>query len=105
MLKKNLIKRIEELQKEIRDVEKNFFKVLKLVGKEDMKIEVSESVLDFGAYDIRLAHSKKKVKWNTYAGVRMYRQLSDEMFIKVVKILIRDTKRYEKEKRKGMVKY
>ena len=108
MLKKELIKKIDELEQDKREIAKSFFKALKLINKEDMKMEISPAVREFCAYDVKVAKSKKLIKWRTYSGVKMSERLDKmgfppEIFIKVLRILIRNVKRYEKEKMKGTV--
>ena len=108
MLKKDLIKKVNELQKDKREIAKSFFEALRLIGKNDMKMEISPAVREFCAYDIRVAKSKKPVEWKTYGGVKISERLDKmgfppEVFIKALKVLIRNVKKYEKEKMKGTV--
>ena len=99
MLKKDLIKKIVELEKDNREIVDTFLKALRLVNKNDIKIEISPAVKEWFAYDIRIAKSKKPIKWKTYGGVRMWEYLDkigfpSKRFIKVLKELIRSVKKY-----------
>ena len=110
MLKKELIKKVDELRKDKREIVKSFFEALKSINRNNMKMEISPVVNEFCAYDIRVVKSKKSIKWGTYGGVRIYERLDKmgfppENFIKALKMLIEDVKSYEKEKRKGLVVY
>ena len=108
MLKKDLIKKINELQKHEREVVKSFFEALRLINKNDMKMEISPAVREFCAYDIRVAKSKKPIKWKTYGGARMWEYRGEmgwppKRFLEALKRLIKEVKRYEKEKRSGAI--
>ena len=103
MLKKDLIKQIDKLQKDKREIVKSFFEALILINRNNMKMEISPAVQGFCAYDIRVAKSKGKIKWKTYGGVRMWEKWYDigfppGRFIKAVKALIKGVEEYEKEK-------
>ena len=108
MLKKDLIKKIDELEKDKREIVKCFFEALRLINRNNMKMEISPAVREFCAYDIRVVKSKKPIEWKTYGGVKISERLDKmgfppEIFIRVLKELIKNVKRYEKEKMKGTV--
>lgn len=110
MLKKDMVKRIRELQEEKREIVESFFESLRLINKNNMKMEISPAVREFCAYDIRVAKSKKPIEWKFYGGTRFYERLDKmgfppEIFIKALKILIRNVKKYEKDKKSRTVIY
>ena len=103
MLKKDLIKQIDKLQKDKREIVKSFFEALILINRNNMKMEISPAVKEFCAYDIRVAKSKEKIEWKTYGGVRMWERWYDigfppDRFIKALKAVIKGIKKYEKGK-------
>ena len=59
MLKKDLIKKIVELEKDNREIVDTFLKALRLINKDDIKMEISPAVKEWCAYDIRIAKSKR----------------------------------------------
>ena len=107
MLKKDqryitfLIKKVEELQKDKREIAKSFFKALRLINKNNMEMEISPAIKEFCAYDIRIAKSPKKIKWKSYGGVRMWERFDKmgfppERFLIALRILIKEVNEYQK---------